>query len=125
MEATQTGQLKFLRKPGIALRPGGTPDISRWRNHRTQSKTPTQPRRGDGPASVRRPSGAGNRSLHASGGYAALHHRLISAAPPAQKTCVETLAVQFALRLPINLPGGKFMVATIHCQSLIRFWDSP
>src|SRR5215813_12489413 len=26
---------------GIALRHGGTPEISRWRNHRTQSKTPS------------------------------------------------------------------------------------
>jgi len=99
-ETVQTRQLKFLHKFGIALRPGGTPEISRWRNHRMRPATSTQPRRGDRPASVRRPSGAGNISLLASGGYATLHHRLISAAPPAQKTCVETSARQFALPWP-------------------------
>src|SRR5262245_66479972 len=30
----QTVQLKFLHKSGITLRPGGTPEISRWWNHR-------------------------------------------------------------------------------------------
>src|SRR5262245_52653728 len=34
IEATQTGQLKFLHMSGITLRPGGTPEISRWWNHR-------------------------------------------------------------------------------------------
>src|SRR5262245_56304055 len=90
-EAAQTGQLKFLQKSGIDLRPGGTPDISRWRNHRIRSKTFIQPRRGVRPRLVCRPSGAGNRFPNDPGGYAPLHHRLISAAPPALKTCVETL----------------------------------
>src|SRR5262245_8899721 len=61
------------------------------------------PGRGDRPKLVCRPSGAGNKSLLASGGYAPLHHRLISAVPPALKTCVETLAVQFALFLHSKL----------------------
>ena len=33
-EAPQTRQLKFLHKSGITLCPGGTPEISRRRNHR-------------------------------------------------------------------------------------------
>src|SRR5262249_48222898 len=36
----QPVQLKFLHKSGIDLRPGGTPEISRWRNHWIQSKSP-------------------------------------------------------------------------------------
>ena len=50
-EAAQTGQLKFLRKSGIDLRPGGTPEFSRWRHHRDRDpKTP-------------RPGGAADRDL--------------------------------------------------------------
>src|SRR5262245_49132266 len=52
------------RASGIVLCPGRTPDISRWRNHRTRSKTSSQPRRGDKQGSVRRPSGAGNEFLN-------------------------------------------------------------
>jgi hypothetical protein len=82
-EAPQTGRLRFLHNSTITLCPGGTPDISRWRNHRMRSETSTQSRRDDRPGLVRRPSGAGIDSPTGSGGYAALHHRLISAAPPA------------------------------------------
>jgi len=71
----QTVELEFLHKSGIALRPGGTPEISRRWNRRDREPTP-QPRRGDRPKLVCRPSGAGNISLLASGGYAPLHHRL-------------------------------------------------
>src|SRR5262245_6493801 len=77
---------------GIDPRLGGTADISRWRNHRIQSNTFIQLRRGDRPISVCRPSGAGNRFTNDLGGYA-------RAPPPANfrcasgaKTCVETLA---------------------------------
>src|SRR5262245_8872191 len=96
----QTVQLEFLHKSGIALRPGGTLEISRRWNRRDRDPKTREPRRGGRPASVCRPSGAGNISLLASGGYAPLHHRLISAAPPPQKTCIETLAGQFALLSP-------------------------
>src|SRR5215475_3692944 len=60
----QTVELKFLHKSEITLCPGGTSEISRWRNHRIQSKTSSQPRRGDRQGLVCRPSGAGNRFLH-------------------------------------------------------------
>jgi len=88
----QSGQLEFLHKSGIALRPGGTPEISRRWNRRDRDPKTREPRRGGRPRLVCHPSGARNISLIASGGYAPLHHRLISAAPPAQKICVETLA---------------------------------
>src|SRR2546425_10912488 len=64
---THNRERKFLHKPGIVLCPGGTPDISRWRNHRMQSTTSSspggQPRTGDRQGSVCRPSAAGNRFL--------------------------------------------------------------
>jgi hypothetical protein len=40
------------------FRPGGTPDISRWWNHRDRVRPTSQPRRGDRPDLVCRPSGA-------------------------------------------------------------------
>src|SRR5262245_6520037 len=130
-EATQTGQLKFLHKSGIPLRPGGTADISRWRNHRIQSKTFIQPRRGDRPKLVCRPSGAGSISLIASSSYAPLHHRLMSAAPPAQKTCVETSAGQFALRSPNHLRKrqsvctSRIFLSNIFLSAIFLFLFSP
>jgi len=92
-------RLKFLRRSWITLCPEGTPDISRWRNHRMRSETLAQPRRGDRPGLVCRPSGAGNRSIH--------WPRWLRCAPPpanircasGAKTCAETLAEQFAPRL--------------------------
>src|SRR5262245_4021482 len=91
-ETRKAVELEFPHKSGIALRPGGTPEISRRWNRRDRDPKTREPRKGDRPKLVCRPSGAGNISLLDSGGYAPLHHRLISAAPPAQKTCVETLA---------------------------------
>src|SRR5262245_46498579 len=91
----QTVQLEFLHKSGIAFRPGGTPEISRRWNRRDRDPKTREPRMGGTPKLVCCPSGAGNISQLDSGGYAPLHHRLISAAPPAQKTCVETLAGEF------------------------------
>src|SRR5262245_27981019 len=91
IDVAQTIQLKFPHKPGITLRPGGASDISRRCNRRTLSKTSCQPRRGDRTNSVCRPSGAGILSLLDSGGYAALHHRLISSSASGAKTCIETL----------------------------------
>src|SRR5262245_33441952 len=44
-EAAQTIQLKFLHNSGITLCPEGTVDVSRWANHRTRLKPPSQPRR--------------------------------------------------------------------------------
>ena len=117
------------------LCPGGTPDISRWRNHRMRSETSSspggQPRRGDRLILVRRPSGAGIDSPTGSGGYAALHHRLISAAPPAQKTCVETLAVQFALRSPGHLRRrqtdrtSRIFLSNIFLSAIFLFLLAP
>src|SRR5262245_27690116 len=37
---------------------------------------------------------------------------------PEARTCVETLAGQFALQSPINLPSGKFIVVISRCQFL-------
>src|SRR5262249_24166118 len=37
-QATQTLQLMFLHKSGIDLRPGGTADISRWRNPKASTQ---------------------------------------------------------------------------------------
>src|SRR5262245_66612278 len=39
----QTGQLEFLHKSGIALRPGGTPEISRRWNRRDRDPNPPAP----------------------------------------------------------------------------------
>jgi hypothetical protein len=39
----QTGQLEFLHKSGIALRPGGTPEISRRWNRRDLDPKTTSP----------------------------------------------------------------------------------
>src|SRR5262249_40670585 len=88
----QTTRLRFLHKSGITLRPGGTPEISRWWNHR------------DCDPILFSPGGATDRSRSVAppglGGSAAL---VPVVPPPANfqrasgaKTFVETLAVQFA-----------------------------
>jgi hypothetical protein len=103
------------------LCPGGTLDISRWRIHRMQAKTPTQPRRGVSQGLVCRPSGAGIDSPTGSGGYAALHHRLISAAPPALKTCGETLAGHFHHWLISAAPPALIFLSHIFLSAIFLF----
>src|SRR5215510_1025078 len=81
------------------IRPGGTPEISRWRHHRDRDpKTP-------------RPGGAADRDLSVAPPGLGVSTGLVPVvAPPANlpcasgtKTCVETLALQFALRSPMTL----------------------
>src|SRR5262247_3830123 len=104
--SAQIGELEFLYKSGVALRPGGTPDISRRWNRRDRDPKTFSPGGAADRSWSAAPPGLPNISLLASGGYAALHHRLISAAPPAQKTCVETLARQFAPRVHSTIAGN-------------------
>src|SRR5262245_61185069 len=92
----QTVGLEFLHKSEIALRPGGTPDISRrWNRRDHDPKTPS-------------PGGAADRCRSAAPpglGVKPTWVRWLRCAPPpanflcasGAKTCVETLAVQFAL----------------------------
>src|SRR5262245_12269262 len=78
------------------------------RNHRKRVKIYSQPRRGDRPASVCRPSGAPVGVFDCVRWFL---HRLISAAPPAQKTCVETLA---GLLCATNATEGTYETRTAH-----------
>src|SRR5262245_33445254 len=81
----RTLQLKFLHKSGIMLCLGGTPDISRWRIHRGRRKHPSSPGGATDRFQSVAPPGLRMDFSKGSGGYAALHHRLISTAPPAQR----------------------------------------
>src|SRR5262245_18892753 len=58
---------------------GGAADISRWRNHRKRVEIYSQPRRGDRPASLCRPSGAPEGVFDCVRWFL---HRLISSVPP-------------------------------------------
>src|SRR5215475_11103817 len=70
----QTVQLEFLHKSGLALRPGGTPEISRRWNRRDRDPKTREPRRGGRPKLVCRPSGAPE--------YISTRFRWLRSAPP-------------------------------------------
>src|SRR5262245_40429603 len=79
---------------GITLLPGGTPEISRWWNHRDCDPILSSPGGAtDRDRSVAPPGLGGSTGLVPVVTPPANFHRASGA-----KTCVETLAVQFALR---------------------------
>src|SRR5262249_14153754 len=92
----QTVQLRFLHKCGITLRPGGTPEINRWWNHRDSDPILSSPGGvTDRSQSVAPPGLGGSTGLVPVVTPPANLHRASGA-----KTCVVTLARQFALQLP-------------------------
>src|SRR5215470_11149042 len=101
----QTRQLRFLHILWIRFRPGGTPEISRWWNHR------------DSDLKFSSPGGAADRDWSvALSGLGCSTGLVPVVAPPANfhcasgaKTFIETLASQFALRFPrCSYPNRAF-----------------
>jgi len=83
-----------LHKLWMRLRPGGTPDISRWWSASGTTGTAwnlfSSPGKGVRPSLVSRPFRAGRPFGLISGGSARLHHRLISRSASGTKNCVDT-----------------------------------
>src|SRR5215475_8476567 len=96
----QSFQLKFLHKSGITLRPGGTPEIGRWCNHRDRDhKNPSPGGATDRSRSIAPPGLGGSTGLVPVVPPPANLHRASGA-----KTYAETLAFKVAR---ISLPDYR------------------
>src|SRR5262249_24577360 len=100
----QTVQLRFLHKCGITLRPGGTPEINRWWNHRDSDPILSSPGGAtDQSQSVAPPGLGGSTGLAPVVEPPANLHRASGA-----KTCVETLGLRSqAFSWPIFTPNPE------------------
>src|SRR5215470_16404308 len=95
-QSRKLDSLKFLHKSGITLRPGGTPEICRWWNHRDCDPILSSPGGAtDRSRSVAPPGLGGSTGLVPVVPPPANLHRASGA-----KTCVETLAGPLCATFP-------------------------